>query len=64
MDNLNVVEKVNVKSKNLDVLSEYEKTKRKRAMNFAVIGGCYPASRLQPYLLMSTQVTWMQERVP
>lgn len=40
MDNLSVVEKVNVKSKNLDVLSEFEKTKRKRAMNFAVIGGC------------------------
>ncbi|PLB41356.1 putative translation elongation factor EF-1 subunit [Aspergillus candidus] len=38
MDNLSVVEKVNVKSKNLDVLSEFEKTKRKRAMNFAVIG--------------------------
>ncbi|RAL16288.1 putative translation elongation factor EF-1 subunit [Aspergillus homomorphus CBS 101889] len=38
MNNLSVEEKVNVKSKNLDVLSEYNKAKRKRAMNFAVIG--------------------------
>ncbi|KAG2417591.1 hypothetical protein HFD88_008810 [Aspergillus terreus] len=38
MSNLNVAEKVNVKSKNLDVLSEYQKSKRKNAMNFAVIG--------------------------
>lgn len=33
-----MAEKVNVKSKNLDVLSEYQKSKRKNAMNFAVIG--------------------------
>ncbi|KAE8149512.1 hypothetical protein BDV25DRAFT_156107 [Aspergillus avenaceus] len=38
MNNLSVAEKVNVKSKNLDVLSEYQKAKRKNAMNFAVIG--------------------------
>ncbi|KAL6234743.1 hypothetical protein BDW75DRAFT_211609 [Aspergillus navahoensis] len=38
MGNLSVVEKVNVKSKNLDVLSEYKKSKRKNAMNFVVIG--------------------------
>ncbi|PYH40055.1 putative translation elongation factor EF-1 subunit [Aspergillus saccharolyticus JOP 1030-1] len=38
MNNLSVEEKVNVKSKNLDVLSEYKKAERKRAMNFAVIG--------------------------
>ncbi|KAH2924570.1 hypothetical protein KXW15_003967 [Aspergillus fumigatus] len=38
MNNLSVQEKVAVKSKNLDVLSEYHKSQRKRAMNFAVIG--------------------------
>ncbi|KAL4943711.1 hypothetical protein BDV06DRAFT_210829 [Aspergillus oleicola] len=38
MSNLTVTEKVNVKSKNLDVLSEYKKSKRKNAMNFVVIG--------------------------
>ncbi|KAK1143276.1 hypothetical protein N8T08_006803 [Aspergillus melleus] len=38
MGNLTVEEKVNVKSKNLDVLSEYKKSQRKKAMNFAVIG--------------------------
>jgi elongation factor 1 alpha-like protein len=38
MNNLTVQEKVAVKSKNLDVLSEYNKSQRKRAMNFAVIG--------------------------
>ncbi|KAL7658343.1 hypothetical protein ACMYSQ_004474 [Aspergillus niger] len=38
MNSLSVEEKVNVKSKNLDVLSEYQKTQRKKAMNFAVIG--------------------------
>ncbi|KAB8235199.1 putative translation elongation factor EF-1 subunit [Aspergillus alliaceus] len=38
MNDLSVAEKVTVKSKNLDVLSEYQKSKRKNAMNFAVIG--------------------------
>ncbi|KAL4817258.1 hypothetical protein BDW67DRAFT_174826 [Aspergillus spinulosporus] len=38
MGNLSVAEKVNVKSKNLDVLSEYKKSNRKNAMNFVVIG--------------------------
>ncbi|GFG16019.1 isoform 3 of HBS1-like protein [Aspergillus udagawae] len=38
MNNLSVQEKVAVKSRNLDVLSEYNKSHRKRAMNFAVIG--------------------------
>lgn len=38
MNNLSVEEKVNVKSKNLDVLSEYEKSTRKNAANFVVIG--------------------------
>jgi elongation factor 1 alpha-like protein len=38
MGNLSVIEKVNVKSKNLDVISEYKKSKRKNAMNFVVIG--------------------------
>lgn len=35
---LTVEEKVNVKGKNLDVLSEYKKSKRKNAANFVVIG--------------------------
>ena len=43
MNSLSVEEKVNVKSKNLDVLSEYQKTQRKKAMNFAVIGSYYPS---------------------
>lgn len=38
MKNLTVEEKVNVKGKNLDVLSEYKKSKRKNAANFVVIG--------------------------
>ncbi|KAL4790782.1 P-loop containing nucleoside triphosphate hydrolase protein [Aspergillus venezuelensis] len=38
MSNLTVTEKINVKSKNLDVLSEYKNSKRKAAMNFVVIG--------------------------
>lgn len=38
MNNLSVEEKVNVKSKNLDVLAEYRKSKRKNAANFVVIG--------------------------
>ncbi|KAL4887153.1 hypothetical protein BJY04DRAFT_177466 [Aspergillus karnatakaensis] len=38
MSNLSVTEKIDVKSKNLDVLSEYKKSKRKNAMNFVVIG--------------------------
>ncbi|KAL3460467.1 hypothetical protein BJX64DRAFT_185451 [Aspergillus heterothallicus] len=38
LGNLSVLEKVNVKSKNLDVLSEFKKAKRKNAMNFVVIG--------------------------
>jgi hypothetical protein len=38
MNNLSVAEKVTVKSKNLDVLAEYQRSKRKNAMNFAVIG--------------------------
>lgn len=38
MGNLSVAEKVNVKSKNLDVLSEYEKSTRKKSANFVVIG--------------------------
>lgn len=38
MGNLSVEDKVHVKSKNLDVLSEYKKSKRKKAANFVVIG--------------------------
>lgn len=44
MNSLSVEEKVNVKSKNLDVLSEYQKTQRKKAMNFAVIGSLLSVS--------------------
>lgn len=35
---MSVEDKVNVKSKNLDVLSEFKKSKRKKAANFVVIG--------------------------
>lgn len=38
MGNLSVAEKVNVKNKNLDVLSEYKKSNRKKSANFVVIG--------------------------
>ncbi|KAJ6160879.1 Translation elongation factor EF-1 subunit [Penicillium chermesinum] len=38
MNNLSVEEKVTVKSKNLDVLAEYNKSKRKKSANFVVIG--------------------------
>ncbi|KAJ5773320.1 Translation elongation/initiation factor/Ribosomal beta-barrel [Penicillium paradoxum] len=38
MKDLSVEEKVTVKSKNLDVLSEYKKSTRKRSANFVVIG--------------------------
>lgn len=35
---LSVEESVKVKSKNLDVMAEFKKTKRKNAANFVVIG--------------------------
>lgn len=38
MKDLAVEEKVTVKSKNLDVLAEYNKSKRKKSANFVVIG--------------------------
>ncbi|KAJ5928976.1 Translation elongation/initiation factor/Ribosomal beta-barrel [Penicillium verhagenii] len=38
MNNLTVEEKVTVKSKNLDVLAEYNKSTRKKSANFVVIG--------------------------
>lgn len=38
MKDLSVEDKVTVKSKNLDVLSEYKKSTRKRSANFVVIG--------------------------
>lgn len=38
MKELSVEEKVTVKGKNLDVLSEYKKSTRKRSANFVVIG--------------------------
>lgn len=41
MKDLDVGEHVNVKGKNIDVLAEYRKSKRKRAANFVVIGKVY-----------------------
>ncbi|KAJ6135196.1 HBS1-like protein [Penicillium capsulatum] len=38
LSNLSMEEKVTVKSKNLDVLAEYNKSKRKKSANFVVIG--------------------------
>ncbi|KAJ5434985.1 Translation elongation/initiation factor/Ribosomal beta-barrel [Penicillium cf. griseofulvum] len=38
MKDLSVEDKVSVKSKNLDVISEYKKSTRKRSANFVVIG--------------------------
>lgn len=38
MKDLSVEEKVTVKSKNLDVLAEYKKSKQKKSANFVVIG--------------------------
>lgn len=38
MKELSVEDKVTVKSKNLDVISEYKKSTRKRSANFVVIG--------------------------
>lgn len=38
MKDLSVEDKVTVKSKNLDVISEYKKSTRKRSANFVVIG--------------------------
>lgn len=38
MGKLSVEEKVAVKSKNLDVVAEYNKSKRKKSANFVVIG--------------------------
>ncbi|KAJ5168821.1 HBS1-like protein [Penicillium canariense] len=38
MKDLSVEEKVTVKSKNLDVLAEYNKSRRKKSANFVVIG--------------------------
>ncbi|KAJ5923189.1 HBS1-like protein [Penicillium verhagenii] len=41
MNNLTVEEKVTVKSKNLDVLAEYNKSTRKKSANFVVIGKAF-----------------------
>jgi elongation factor 1 alpha-like protein len=38
MDDLSLAEPVKIKSKNLNVLAEYRKVKRKNAANFVVIG--------------------------
>ena len=38
LKDLSVEDKVTVKSKNLDVISEYKKSTRKRSANFVVIG--------------------------
>jgi hypothetical protein len=38
LKDLSMEEKITVKSKNLDVLAEYNKSKRKKSANFVVIG--------------------------
>ena len=38
VNNLSIQEPVKVKSKNIDVIAEYGKVKRKNAANFVVIG--------------------------
>lgn len=51
---LSVEEPVKVKSKNLDVLAEFQKTKRKNAANFVVIGMVYVnIYKLASHLLIS-----------
>ena len=48
LENLAVEDPVKVRSKNLDVLAEYKKAKRKSAANFVVIGTKTPASCVVP----------------
>ena len=57
-------EKVTVKSKNLDVLAEYNKSTRKKSANFVVIGGfdifvCWGDGDVAD----TRQDMWMPERV-
>lgn len=47
MKALSVEEPVKVKSKNLNVLAEYEKSRQKKAANFVVIGKTIFMARLQ-----------------
>jgi elongation factor 1 alpha-like protein len=49
MKALTVEEPVKVKSKNLNVLAEYEKSNQKKAANFVVIG--------------KTMILWLDSRV-
>jgi elongation factor 1 alpha-like protein len=49
MKDLTVEEKVTVKSKNLDVLAEYNKSTRKKSANFVVIGGSFSTPEEMEY---------------
>lgn len=57
-------EKVTVKSKNLDVLAEYNKSTRKKSANFVVIGGfCILCLEGVGTMADKMQDMWMLERV-
>lgn len=53
-----------VKSKNLDVLEEYNKSKRKKSANFVVIGRCSLPPAIRISVLTGIQDMSMLERVP
>lgn len=64
MKDLSVEEKVTVKSKNLDVLAEYNKSARKKSANFVVIGGFYIFEVMENESMADRmQDMWMPERV-
>lgn len=46
---MSVEDRVNVKSKNIDVLSEFKKSNRKKAANFVVIGWCPAPTLVRTY---------------
>jgi hypothetical protein len=64
LKDLSVEEKVTVKSKNLDVLEEYNKSKRKKSANFVVIGRCSLPPAIRISVLTGIQDMSMLERVP
>lgn len=45
VNNMSIQEPVKIKSKNIDVITEFAKIKRKNAANFVVIGVQFLASR-------------------
>lgn len=63
LKDLSVDEKVSVKSKNLDVLAEYNKSQRKKSANFVVIGRWFFISLRCEYHLTVFQDTSTLERV-